>query len=132
MSIGPSVFALILMGGAAIAQPTRSAAGNGAAPSNAASQNNAPPPDLDQYCRRQASDQSGYRAGSTNSDAQQEYGSAYYACMDSAANAPRPLLAYYGNPTLILIHTLIHTHIRIPIATGPIIAGRPLDLVSVL
>lgn len=79
---------LILTCGAAIAQPAGNAGNSLAPPASAAKQNNPPPPSLDQYCRRQAADQTGYRAGNAGSGSEQAYGSAYYACMDSAANTP--------------------------------------------
>jgi hypothetical protein len=82
----------------AVAQPAANTPSNPPPPAanqNAANQNDAPP-ELDQYCRHRAADQSGYRPGSSGSA--QAYGSAYYACMDSAANMPPPPPGYYGAP----------------------------------
>jgi hypothetical protein len=95
-TIMATLIGLMLTNGAAIAQPTGDAAGNATPPSSAANQNKPPPLSLDQYCRRQAEDQTGYGAGNANSGSQQAYGSAYNACMESAANARPP--AYYGGP----------------------------------
>jgi hypothetical protein len=85
-----AILALLLTGAAAGAQP----AGNAAPPAYAPNPN-APPPDLDQQCRRQAAQQTGYGSGS-GSGSERAYGSAYYACMDSADNAPPP--PGYGPP----------------------------------
>jgi hypothetical protein len=89
-----SVVALLLAGASASAQPAGDS-GN-AALSNPGNQNGAPPPSRDEYCREQAADQTGYRPGG-NSDSERAYGSAYYACMDTADNAPPPP-GYYPPP----------------------------------
>ena len=87
-AIAVAIVALATMGTAAMGQPA-----SGGAPPNAANQ---PPPDLDLQCRRQAADQTGYRAGNGS---EQAYASAYYACMDDAANPPPPPPPdYYSGP----------------------------------
>jgi len=95
--VAATVVALMLANAAVVAQPVGSGENNAAPPPNVANRNNAPPPNLDLYCRRQAADQTGYRPDA-GSGSEQAYGSAYYACMDSASNAPPPPPRYSGGP----------------------------------
>ena len=95
-SITAVLAAILLTTGAALAQPVGSA-GNSASPNPGS--NTAPSRDL--QCRRQAASETGYRANGNGSGTEEDYGAAYYDCMDggsqSAANLPPPPRRYYDD-----------------------------------